>query len=556
MKFLSSFPFHTFLLAATTVLSSIVQVTHEVLPEEMVPPLILMELYALVVYLLAYFCFKNSKKAGIAASFIVVLTLCFEQFRNILTQACQMALHFDLPDIVAFILFWALVFGTLALIFAKPKVTAELDQQGVDEKVKAQFDRMHIAFNIMCAIVLALNVVPLAISEYEQAQTQNQQVAAFNQPFADLKLDNKVAKPDVYYFILDAFAAHDTLKELGKFDNSEFIADLEKKGFYVVKRARSNYDRTPFSISSSLNMQYIDAVPRELGKNYVADNVFYRLIQNSPVFRIFKKLGYQLVNVSSGSFATDNIPMADRNLHVNFGNHFTTCMMMLTPMLGLEKYFPIMGEAYCQRRLAPKFLLPEIVKMPGPKFVMVHTDLPHPPSLFDENGKRLPLPRELLNDNSIDMASYVAQLKYCQKEVKAWVELLQAQPVQPIIIVQSDHGLYYPRPNSKEYFNEVMRIINAYYLPPVISVNDKARKDSEPYPTITPVNTFRVILNKYFAAGLPLLPDQSFCSSVRTSPYDWSEVSGELTFSAPLADDKAGDKDAASKSTSTTSSTR
>jgi len=333
MKFLSTFPFHTFMLAATTVLSSIVQVTHEVLPEEMVPPLILMEIYALVVYLLALLCLRQNKKAGIAASFIVALTLCFEQFRQVVAQGCELLFHFAVPDIAAFLLFWILVFAALKLIFARPKVSADLDEQArkelIDEKVEAQFARMHIAFNVMCTIVLALNVVPLALSEYEQAETQKKMVALFNQPFEDVIFSPRSetasgvsSKPDVYYIILDAFASHDTLKEFGGYDNSEFLDYLKSKGFYVVEKACSNYDRTPFSISSSLNMQYIDQVPRALGENYVADNVYYRLIQNSPVFNLFKRLGYKIVNISAGSFATDNIPLADQNLHVNFGNHF------------------------------------------------------------------------------------------------------------------------------------------------------------------------------------------------------------------------------------------
>jgi len=474
-----------------------------------------------------------------------------------LIHCCSHPFHFAVPDIAAFLLFWILVFAALKLIFARPKVSADLDEQArkelIDEKVEAQFARMHIAFNVMCTIVLALNVVPLALSEYEQAETQKKMVALFNQPFEDVIFSPRSetasgvsSKPDVYYIILDAFASHDTLKEFGGYDNSEFLDYLKSKGFYVVEKACSNYDRTPFSISSSLNMQYIDQVPRALGENYVADNVYYRLIQNSPVFNLFKRLGYKIVNISAGSFATDNIPLADQNLHVNFGNHFTTCMMMLTPLLGLEKYLPIMRDGYCQRRLAPKFLLPQAIKIAGPKFVLVHSDLPHPPSLFDENGKMLALPRELLNDHSSDMKAYVAQLKYCQKEVKDWLELLLAQPVKPIIIVQSDHGLYYERPNSKEYFNEVMRILNAYYLPPVLNANAKAEVSASPYPTITPVNSFRIVFNKYFGAQLPLLPDQSYCSPVRTSPYKWSDVRSQLTFSSEEQQSKK--KSAMSKS--------
>ena len=93
-----------------------------------------------------------------------------------------------------------------------------------------------------------------------------------------LKAKNGV-KPDVYYIILDAYASPETLKTQGNFDDKEFLDFLKSRGFYVVPKAASNYDRTPFSISSSLNMDYISAVPKEMGDNYVADNIYYRLMQ-------------------------------------------------------------------------------------------------------------------------------------------------------------------------------------------------------------------------------------------------------------------------------------
>jgi hypothetical protein len=47
--------------------------------------------------------------------------------------------------------------------------------------------------------------------------------------------------------------------------------------------------------------------------------------------------------------------------------------------------------------------------------------------------------------------------------------------------------------------------LNAYYLPAASNVL---------YPTITPVNTFRVILNAYFGGKFPLLEDLSYMSNL------------------------------------------
>jgi hypothetical protein len=54
-----------------------------------------------------------------------------------------------------------------------------------------------------------------------------------------------------------------------------------------------------------------------------------------------------------------------------------------------------------------------------------------------------------------------------------------------------------------------MSILNAYYLP-----NTAARASL--YPSITPVNTFRILFASYFGQKLPLLPDISRYSQVNT----------------------------------------
>jgi hypothetical protein len=47
------------------------------------------------------------------------------------------------------------------------------------------------------------------------------------------------------------------------------------------------------------------------------------------------------------------------------------------------------------------------------------------------------------------------------------------------------------------------------------------------YPGITPVNTFRLILQRYFQADIELLPDRVLYSEYRT-PYHFIDMTNEV----------------------------
>ncbi|MEK7225221.1 MAG: hypothetical protein AAB221_06025, partial [Bacteroidota bacterium] len=68
-----------------------------------------------------------------------------------------------------------------------------------------------------------------------------------------------------------------------------------------------------------------------------------------------------------------------------------------------------------------------------------------------------------------------------------------------IIILQSDHSIADMDWSRK---NDAFKNYSAFYFPD--------RDYRQLYPGMSNVNTFRIILNKYFGQQLPLLPDKSF----------------------------------------------
>src|SRR5215211_3533742 len=75
----------------------------------------------------------------------------------------------------------------------------------------------------------------------------------------------KVTTLDIYYIILDGYGRADMLQTIHGFDNSKFVNALEERDFVVASRSQSNYPRTIVSLSSSLNMQYLDKMSLAMG---------------------------------------------------------------------------------------------------------------------------------------------------------------------------------------------------------------------------------------------------------------------------------------------------
>lgn len=113
-----------------------------------------------------------------------------------------------------------------------------------------------------------------------------------------IHLSNPSSKPDIYYIVLDAYPCTDILQELYRFDNTEFLGDLEQMGFTMPSNIRANYPGTALSVSSTLDMQYWDAISP--GMQDVA--IWWPTkpaIRFSIVRESFEAIGYKSVKFAS-----------------------------------------------------------------------------------------------------------------------------------------------------------------------------------------------------------------------------------------------------------------
>jgi len=247
--------------------------------------------------------------------------------------------------------------------------------------------------------------------------------------------------PDIYYIILDAYAGQSTLKNLFKFDNSEFTNYLKDKGFFVASKARSNYAHTLLSLSSSLNMKYINVSISEMTEKSKKVRRLQHMIHNNAVMRFLSERGYTTINISTCHTYTSNNPYADIDMSANDINDFLVILAkttLIAPFAEKLGYF----RKLRQRILNAFSTLASIPRIEKPTFTLAHILPPHPPYLFKRDG--MPLRKSEIETNSFpwnNREGYIDQLIYINTLVEDAVDkIINRSDTKPIIIIQSDHG--------------------------------------------------------------------------------------------------------------------
>jgi hypothetical protein len=369
-------------------------------------------------------------------------------------------------------------------------------------------------FNLVSIFLLIYPSFQIISYSLKRAQTQKASLQAAQAKGATLPLGYA---PDIYYIILDAYGRADVLQEMFGYNNQPFLQALESKGFYVAKCSQSNYGQTMLSLTSSLNFDYLDSLTNSLTVNTDTRAPLRALGQYNHVRRFLVSQGYNIV-----SFAT-NFPVSewkDANYFLSpppqgmsdFEIMLAQTSLWRAPMDMVDEPPERVSAAWYRRRTL--FALDQLEKtvpdIPGPKFVFAHLVIPHHPFVFGPNGQELNGIEAGVPKFDEYKVKYPDQVTYINKRILAIVDLiLKSSPKPPVIIIQGDHG-----PAPFDVIPRRMKNLNAYYFPD----NTQGL-----YPTITPVNTFRLIFNKYFGQQYPMLEDRSLYSAYDI-PYNYEEI--------------------------------
>jgi hypothetical protein len=336
---------------------------------------------------------------------------------------------------------------------------------------------------------------------------------AFN-PIALTQLSTAEPKPDIYYIVFDDYAGNAALKNVYGFDNGSFLEQLRARGFYVADASSSNYNGSLHSLTSSLNMNYLDTLARSKPASESATSFYQKTIESNQVIQDLKNIGYHYYQLGSWFQYTRYNNNADSNMtpdsKPSFFPPYLSLFFLDTTLFQIIEgtFFPAIHKQYATYELdqTPKIASNGL----SPKIVFSHILVPHGPIIYKGN----------CSDGD---SGYLEQLKCSNQKILNLIDDIQRQsPTPPVIVLQSDEG---PDDNSSREssgnwssiaIQEKFPILSAYYFP--------TKNYAGLYKGITPVNSFRVVFNTFLGGHLPLLPDKNYVLPDYTQINDPTDI--------------------------------
>jgi hypothetical protein len=352
-------------------------------------------------------------------------------------------------------------------------------------------------------MLIAFNLAKIIPEEVNKARIRNEEI--LNASAQSTVPDE--AYPDIYYIILDEMAGFTAVREYWHYDQIDAFEEfLRGKEFYLAESSHGETIYTFYEMAMRLNYQGYPLdknAPTKYWGEYLAS------IGNNRAMQYLKSLGYQTIvfdelPIGFLPFKADIVYTQAPDEMLSWGSIFDDFGMlvlgntMVKPFLGmLAEHDPTVVSHIRNMYFTSENVAQAEVR--SPKFVYVHLLTPHVPFVFDANGGSV----DPKNHENWD--HYLGQYIYTVRLARTMIEnILSAKESSEntVIILQSDHGARNMKFQSDtvllENYPEIWKtlIVNALRLPGC----DPSGLTQD----LKPINTFPIIFNCYFDAGIPL----------------------------------------------------
>ena len=373
------------------------------------------------------------------------------------------------------------------------------------KRSKVLYQKLFLYLNVLFLIFCVSDVVLLVNKAASYKEITYPDPVAFDQ-------SKVTARPNVYFLLFDEYAGYKSLSDSFQYKNDSLYQFLQQQQFRQMPTF-SNYDFTPFSLSSILNMNY---VPQNYNPGLLDQlDIQHRFgeIRNAQVPVIFKSMGYSIVNhsifdikgkpalfQSNGLFPIHAELLTNKIFHnrliKNVGWWLATGRFS---MRFIREHYMYRKDAY-NLRVEKQLLEAAATPAAEPRFWYAHFLLPHGQFYRDSLGKLNPAEKILNLKYLADKSLYLSYLKYTNNVIKRVVKHISIKDPQAIVILMSDHGFYdYIGSGGYEPYN----------YDNICFVKDPAAGPDTANLPRSNVNVFRYLFNNRFGQNLPYLKDST-----------------------------------------------
>lgn len=499
-------PVYPILLSAYSALALLAANRSEVEFSVVMRPLLLLLASSMLLVALLWLLLKNPGKAGLLAAIWITLFITYGHVYHLLEGSAA----------------WLSTLGRHRFLLPVYLVIAAASTILVLRK-QSRFSTLTRVLNIAGLVLLVFPSFQLVSFSFTTSRAEKEAPQwTFAQP--ELQPDNPDNLPDVYFIVLDTYTSSKALASDFGFDNSAFVSNLKAMGFYVAECSQTNYTYTQGALTAALNLEYLPELKERLQTVALDDNIWV-LMKESLVRHQLQRLGYKTVAFET-SYDWSRIKDADIYLGEAQSsitwqqlNAFEQMWLKSTALLlfnDLDVKTRVVDDAiqshpyrdHIEKQLFVLQALPSIAADRDPTFTFSHILIPHVPYVFGADGTILTDPGYYSGDMAGPVneeylqKGYTGEITFLNNRLETILaEILDQSETPPIIVLMGDHGVRDAN-RAKNFF--------AVYLP------DGAEKVL--YPSITPVNIFRIIFDEYFGTSYGLLPDITYTDDGQVIP--------------------------------------
>ncbi len=341
----------------------------------------------------------------------------------------------------------------------------------------------------------------------------------------DVLLQN--AMPNIYYFILDEYAAFDVIDKYYGYDNAAFADFLEDAGFNISLSSSCITPQSELAIADVVTLHYLTEENRTISfaRKKLANALLYSeleglgysLYQMSTKATIFKGIA----NLRDESLFDTGEPETEDGATVSDIARDQSILSVLNGIGGAAQNTPSAAEPAKDIELLPTDKIMDLARhgysgsIKNRLSVFDYFDdagvyaeadrvaifsyicCPHVPFLFQANGAPIEGGHRADWQN---MQYYLGQYQYVTARMKRIIQAIIAENPNCIIIIQSDHGVRWHEDCAWPHTFEISpqdecRVLNAMYC-------CGRELDIE---GLSPTNTVRLLLSQ-FGLHYPQLP--------------------------------------------------